>query len=285
MSTEIDIVALQKAIGHSVETVDVASARMAADFRATLEPYLAQVDEGSSPLAMHWCLAPGAAPIAALSADGTPRGSSFIPAVPLPRRMWAGGEITTLAPIPLGAAVSRLSTIKDISLKRGRTGQLLFVTIDHDYRVDGVLAVRDRQDAVFREAAGEIATAPPVGAAAAPLPADETWTVEPSAALLFRYSAVTFNTHRIHYDRPYTTGVEGYAGLIVHGPLQGSLAFNLAARMGGGAPQRFPYRNLSPLTDDAPFHVKGKRQTDGSIAVWTEDHAGRQCMSGVAHWG
>jgi len=284
MSTEIDIDTLRKSIGHSVETEDVASARMAADFHATLDPYLAPVAEGTSPLAMHWCLAPGASPISALSADGTPRGASFIPAVPLPRRMWAGGEIATVAPIPLGSVVTRRSTIKDISLKSGRTGQLLFVTIDHDYLVGGALAVRDRQDAVFREAAGEAAPAPAAAAAATPQPADEDWTVEPSAALLFRYSAVTFNTHRIHYDRPYTMGVEGYAGLIVHGPLQGSLAFNLAAIMGGRAPSRFPYRNLSPLTDDAPFHVKGKREADGTVAVWTEDHTGRKCMSGVASW-
>jgi 3-methylfumaryl-CoA hydratase len=282
MTTEIDIEALRKSIGHSVETEDTASARMAADFKATLEPFLAPVPDGSAPLAMHWCLAPGAAPIAALSQDGTPRGSSFIPAVPLPRRMWAGGEITTFAPIPLGALVTRRSTIKDISLKSGRTGQLLFVTIDHDYLVGGNVAVRDRQDAVFREAAGEAVQAAP--APGTPQPADETWTIEPSAALLFRYSAVTFNTHRIHYDRPYTTGVEGYAGLIVHGPLQGSLAFNLAAIMGGRTPTAFPYRNLSPLTDDAPFHVKGKREADGAVTVWTEDHTGRKCMSGVASW-
>jgi 3-methylfumaryl-CoA hydratase len=281
--TQIDIDELRTWIGRGAEVEDVASARLVAEFRATLDPYLAPVAAGEAPLAIHWCLAPGAAPMSELGPDGTARGQGFMPAVPLPRRMWAGGEITTQGPIPVGARVTRRSTIRDFQLKGGRTGQLVFVAIDHDYLVDGTLAVRDRQDAVFREAAGE--SAPPAPAPAAqPQPADVTWTIEPSSALLFRYSAITFNSHKIHYDRDYTVGVEGYGGIIVHGPLQGSFAFNLAAVIGARAPARFAYRNLSPLTDGGVFHVKGQRQADGTVVVWTEDAAGRQCMRGTASW-
>jgi 3-methylfumaryl-CoA hydratase len=280
--TQIDIDKLRTWIGRGAEVGDTASHRLVEAYRATLDPHLAPVPDEVAPLAIHWCLAPGAQPMSALGPDGTARGQGYMPAVPLPRRMWAGGEITTFAPIPIDARVVRRSTILDFQHKTGRTGPLVFVAIDHDYLVDGKLAVRDRQDAVFREAAGESAAPPPPPAE--PQSADETWTITPDTGLLFRYSAITFNTHKIHYDREYATKVEGYDGIIVHGPLQGSYAFNLAAVMGGRTPTRFPFRNLSPLTDAAPFHVKGARQPDGSVAVWTEDHAGRRCMSGAAHW-
>jgi len=281
---EIDIAHLKTWIGRATQAEDAVTRRLVDDYRATFEPHLAPVaDPDHAPLALHWCLAPGAAPMASLGADGLPTGSDFMPAVALPRRMWAGGEISTFGPIPVGASVVRRSTIADLTLKTGRTGQLLFVSVDHDYLVGGQLAVRDRQDAVYREAAGE-ATAAPDAKPNAPEPADQVWTIEPSAVLLFRYSALTFNSHRIHYDRPYATGSEGYDGLIVHGPLQGSFAFNLAAVIGGRTPARFAYRNLSPLTDDAPFQVKGRREPDGLVVVWTEDSRGRQCMRGVANW-
>jgi 3-methylfumaryl-CoA hydratase len=282
---EIDIAHLRTWIGRGAEAQDVLTRRLVEDYRATFEPHLAPVaDPDHAPLAMQWCLAPGAAVMASLSADGLPTGSGFMPDVPLPRRMWAGGEISTFGPIPVGETVVRRSTIADMALKRGRTGQLLFVSVDHDYLVGDSLLVRDRQDAVYREAAREAVPAAPPAAARAPEPADQAWTIEPSAVLLFRYSALTFNSHRIHYDRPYATAVEGYDGLIVHGPLQGSFAFNLAAVIGGRAPARFAYRNLTPLVDDAPFQVRGRREPDGSVAVWTEDHRGRQCMRGLANW-
>jgi 3-methylfumaryl-CoA hydratase len=283
---EIDIDHLRTWIGRSAEAEDVVTRRLVEDYRATFDPYLAPIAEpGHAPLAVQWCLAPGAAPTASLSVDGLPTGAGFMPAVPLPRRMWAGGEISTFGPIPVGERVVRRSTIADMALKTGRTGQLLFVSVDHDYLAGGRLLVRDRQDAVYREAAGEAAPAAAVVQAITPEPADQEWTIEPSAVLLFRYSALTFNSHRIHYDRPYAVGVEGYDGLIVHGPLQGSLAFNLAAVIGEGAPARFAYRNLTPLVDEAPFRVRGRREADGSVVVWTEDHRGRQCMRGVASWG
>ncbi len=279
---EVDIDYLQTWIGRATQAEDAVTRRLVDDYRATFEPYLAPVaDPDHAPLAMHWCLAPGAAAIAGLGADGLPTRSDFMPPAPLPRRMWAGGEISTFGPIPVGAPVTRRSTIADLTLKIGRTGQLLFISVDHDYLVGGQLMVRDRQDAVYREAAGDAAVAAPAGASA-PEPADQVWTIEPSAVLLFRYSALTFNSHRIHYDRPYATGAEGYDGLIVHGPLQSSFAFNLAAVIGGRTPARFAYRNLSPLTDDAPFQVKGRREPDGAVVVWTEDSRGRQCMRGVA---
>ena len=282
---EIDLEQLKTWVGRSTQTGDTVTPRMVEEFRATFEPWLAPVaDPGHAPLAMQWCLAPGMAGMSSLSPDGLPTGTGFVPAVDLPRRMWAGGAITSFGPLPVGVPVVRRSTIADVALKTGRTGQLLFVSTDHDYLAGGELVIRDRQDAVYREAASEAEAAAPPPAASAPEPADTSWTIEPSAVLLFRYSAMTFNSHRIHYDRPYAMGAEGYGGLIVHGPLQGSLAFNLAAVIGGRAPDRFAYRNLSPLTDDGPFQVKGRREADGSVAIWTEHASGRTCLRGVATW-
>ena len=255
---------------------DIVTPRLAAEYRATLDPNLAAVAPDEAPLALHWCLAPPITPLAAIGADGHAAKGEFLPPVPLPRRMWAGGSVTTRAPLRVGDQVRRRSVIADVIVKQGRTGTLCFVSVDHEYSTERGLALSERHDIVYREA---VDAARPTPTIAPEVPsADLTWQVEATPTLLFRYSAMTFNGHRIHYDQPYVTGVEGYPGLIVHGPLQASFMFNLAAELGGGVPASFRYRGLSPLFAGQCFAVRGLRLPDGGIRCWTENAAGTVCM-------
>lgn len=286
----IDIGHLRRWIGREVEVDDVVMPRLVEGYRTTLTPHLAPVGETEAPLMIHWCLAPQMAPMAELGTDGHPAKGGFLPPVPLPRRMWAGGGIETLAPLTIGDRVVRRSTIDDVAIKEGRTGPLCFVTVRHDVSTQRGIVVRERQTIVYREAAtGSTPARPAPDMAAEPTPADLapadlTWTVEASPVLLFRYSALTFNGHRIHYDHPYTTGVEGYSGLVVHGPLQATLLFNLAAVLGGRAPSRFDYRGVAPLIAGSNFAVRTSRKSCGEAECWTEDATGRITMKAVAAW-
>lgn len=278
----LDLAHLRSWIGRVEEATDLVTPRLVAEYRATFEPHLAPTGEGEAPPMLHWCLAPPTAPMAAVAADGHAGKGGFLPPVPLPRRMWAGGRIEIHASLREGDRVLRRSRIADVSVKEGRTGRLCFVTVAHEVETGRGLALIERQDIVYREAAeGGPAPSPAAPPAPAPRP-DLAWTVEPSPVLLFRYSAMTFNGHRIHYDGPYVTGVEGYDGLVVHGPLQASLLFNLAATLAGRTPAAFEHRGLSPLTAPAPFRVCGARGADGAIRCWTEAADGRVCMRGDA---
>ena len=207
-----------------------------------------------------------------------------MPPVPLPRRMWAGGRIETKGPLKLGETIIRASAIEDVTLKEGRSGALCFVTVRHGYAGADGIVITERRDIVYRDAQPRGAPSqsgaglPP----AEPKTADLVWEIEATPTLLFRYSAITFNGHRIHYDEPYVTTVEGYPGLIVHGPLQAALLFNLAAVLGGAAPRVFDYRGLAPMFAPTTFRVLGRRQPDGSLRCWTEDADGRTCMEGLA---
>ncbi|ECB6741087.1 protein dehydratase, partial [Salmonella enterica subsp. enterica serovar Panama] len=218
-------------IGRTSESEDVVSDRLVESFCATLGPYLTPRQGDQAPLGIHWCLSPAIAPMAALGEDGHPARNLSLPPVPLPRRMWAGGVLEFLAPLPVGAAVRRRSTIADISRKFGKSGDLWFVAVEHDYLAQSGVAIRERQDIVYREAASpnQNKTAAAGAVASIERKAARGVAIEISPTLLFRYSALTFNGHRIHYDYPYATGVEGYSGLVVHGPLQATLLLNLAA--------------------------------------------------------
>ena len=288
--SEIDIALLRQSIGRTIHDEDTLTPRLVNEYRATLAPHLAIVNDGEAPLGIHWCLAPPAAPMAALGADGHAAKGEFLPPVPLPRRMWAGGSIETLAPLRLGDRVLRTSTIDDVTVKQGRTGTLCFVAVRHELSTDRGLAIRERHDIVYRDLPAP--STPPVAipgvdAMRAQPKADLVWMLETSPVLLFRYSALTFNGHRIHYDQPYVTGVEGYTGLVVHGPLQASLLFNLAAALGkgvgGGAPRRFNYRGLAPLVVGEPVRVCGRREDTGEVKCWTETGEGMK-MEATATW-
>ncbi len=285
----MDIQFLSKWIGRTKESRDILSPRLVEAYCATLAPHLAETSADEAPAALHWCLAPETVATAKLGQDGHPLTGDFLPPVPLPRRMWAGGQLETLAPLKIGDQVTRRSKIVNVSQKEGRSGVLCFVTVEHEVSTERGVAIRERQDLVYRDApppsSGERqAAAGNVAAPVSPADCDLVWTVQASSVLLFRYSALTFNGHRIHYDQPYATGVEGYAGLVVHGPLQSSLLLNLAATMGGGTPRVFSYRGTAPLIAGSAFHVCGQRQADGRLRCWTQSASGETGMEATASW-
>lgn len=247
-------------VGRAVVRHDVLTPRVAQQFHATLAPHVftgAEVPPG-----LHWCLAVPTPTADELGPDGAERKGLFLPPVPLPRRMWAGGQVESLAPLRVGMDVRRDSTITNVAWREGSAGPLCIVSVTHEISGDGTLAVRERHDILFR--GGGAAPAPP--AATTRPPAELTWQVEVTPLLLFRFSAITFNGHRIHYDAPYATGEEGYDGLLVHGPLQAALALNLVATLRGTVPRLFRYRCVAPLTAGQRFDVCGFRADAGARA-------------------
>lgn len=285
----MDLEHLRSWVGRSREASDMLTPRLLEAYRATLAPHLAPTSADEAPPALHWCLAPEAVPAPGLGHDGHPLTGDFLPPVPLPRRMWAGGELETLGVLRVGDRVVRRSRIADVAQKSGRSGTLCFVTVEHEISTDRGVAIREHQDLVYRDAPparNGVRQSPTETPAATTRPPDceDCWTVQTSPVLLFRYSALTFNGHRIHYDRPYATGMEGYAGLVVHGPLQASLLLNLAATIGGQTPRRFTYRGMAPLIAESDFRACGQRLPDGSMRCCTRSAAGEICMEASASW-
>ena len=278
MSDVVDVALLRSWIGRTTEATDIVTPRLTDEFQATFAPHLG-AEAGAAPLGIHWCLSPAITPTDELGHDGHPPKGGFLPPVPLPRRMWAGGEVEMRGALHVGDTVVRRSRIEDVSVKTGRTGTLCFVAVRHEYDAGRGVAISERHDIVYREA-----TVPGAAqAASAPLPtkrtsSDLSWQVTADPVLLFRYSATTFNGHRIHYDLPYVTGEEGYAGLVVHGPIQSTLLLNMAARLVGRAPAWFSYRGQSPMIAGQVFSVRGATGADGSVDCWTETEAGTPCM-------
>lgn len=258
-------------IGRRFTREEPITRRLIDHFRVTLAGTLA---EAEVPLGLHWCLAPDAVAPDLLGRDCHPRPGLFLPALPLPRRMWAGGELMFHAPFAAGDAVTRETVIEDVTFKQGRSGRLGFVTVRHFYRVADAPRVTERQDIVYREdpKPGTAQTPPP----AEPWPGATAWHLTPDPTLLFRFSALTFNGHRIHYDHPYATQVEGYAGLVVHGPMQAVWMLNLAAHRLGRLPARFTYRGLSPLICGAAVAIEA-REAEGAL-----DLRVRRAADGVA---
>jgi 3-methylfumaryl-CoA hydratase len=247
-------------IGRQTSRTEPITARMLREYHATLA---GTRGPGAVLPGFHWCLAPDVVEPQDFGRDGHPRTGIFLPALPLPLRMWAGGALEFHAPFQPGDIVTRQSTIAEVTFKTGRSGQLGFVTVAHEYSVAGAPRLSERQDIVYR------APAPAGQPAPAPAPAEEwdalrRWSITPTPTLLFRYSALTFNGHRIHYDHPYATGVEGYDGLVVHGPLQSVWMQNLAATVLGHLPARFSYRGLVPLICNLPVTIEA-RQAGGGL--------------------
>ena len=218
--------------------------------------------------------------------DGHPRRGGFLPPVPLPRRMWAGGRLRwdTDNPLRLGQEVQRVSTIRSVQHKTGRSGELLFVLVEHRFSNQDGLALVEEHDIVYRAAAS--AGDPVLPPQQPPLAGQAAWsrTIVPDDILLFRYSALTFNGHRIHYDRQYVTQVEGYPGLIVHGPLIATLLLDLLRRkLQGAKVVTFDFKALRPTFDLHPFSVHGKPREDGrTIDLWARDHDGFLTMQATA---
>jgi 3-methylfumaryl-CoA hydratase len=230
----------------------------------------------------HWLYFLPVSPLQDAGPDGHPRRGEFLPPVPLPRRMWAGGRLTFNAPLKVGERAVRTSTIASIEDKTGRSGRLVFVTVQHTIEVAGESRIEEEHDIVYRDAPR--ADAPPPKAALAPQ--GETWrcTIHPDPVLLFRYSALTFNSHRIHYDYPYVTGVEGYPDLIVHGPLIATLLVDLVRReLPGATLQSFAFKAGRPSFANRPLTVCGKPSDDGTtIDLWAKDHEGYLTMRATA---
>lgn len=246
-------------IGRQTRSSETIADRHVAQLRATLAGTLAP---DPVPPGLHWSLLPDLSEPQDLGRDGHPRKGIFLPDLGLPRRMWAGGELSFAAPLRVGDTVTRDSLFADIAFKSGSSGRLGFLTMRHLWSVDGQTRITERQDIVYRED-------PKAGAAAAPAAAAEdwpdatSWHITPDPVLLFRYSALTFNGHRIHYDQTYATGVEGYDGLVVHGPLQALWMLHLATTVLGGLPASFRYRGLSPLICGTAVAIEAREATVG----------------------
>lgn len=272
----LDAEQLQAWKGRSETVHDVVSAAPLRMLRATLD--LPPEDAAAElPPLWHWLYFLTSARQSALGPDGHPRRGGFLPPVPLPRRMWAGGQLEFFNPLRIGDEVRRTSTIDDVKVKAGRTGQLCFVRVRHEIGNSHGLALREFHDIVYRCEPEADAPEPAYEAAPASLLARR---VVPDDVLLFRYSALTFNGHRIHYDRRYVTQVEGYPGLVVHGPLLATLLAGLAGRQFvGRAASSFAFRAVKPVFDLHPFEVCGRPDGANAVELWIRDHAGHKAMT------
>ncbi len=253
-------------IGRTETVHDSLAPEQSARAVAMFDMDATSLDAGAAlPPLWHWFHFHTAAGQSMLDTDGHPQRGAFLPPIPLPRRMFAGSRLQFHRALELGRPATRHGEIRNVTMKSGRSGALAFVTVGYRLEQDGVTCIDEEQDIVYREAGAPVAV--PVVREAPPVP-DGTWhrTVTPDARLLFRFSALTYNAHRIHYDRPYARDEEGYPGLVVHGPLTAMLLVDLVRRNTPRALTSFAFRGLSPLFDLAPFHLTG-RPVAGSHAV------------------
>jgi 3-methylfumaryl-CoA hydratase len=250
-------------IGRTEQVHDPLSGVQAQAAQAMLdEPAAPLVDGDALPLPWHWFFFLPRAPQATLDADGHPQRGGFLPPIPYPRRMFAGARMQVHRPLRVGVPALREGSIRDVVMKSGKTGALAFVTVAYRFMQDGQLCLEEEQDIVYREPGAAVAA--PVQAALPP-PPEGSWTrtLQPDTRLLFRFSALTFNAHRIHYDRAYATAVEGYPGLVVHGPLTAVLLLQLVRRSTPRPVVAFSFRGVAPLFDLGPIRLLGKPTGDG----------------------
>ncbi len=280
----LDLESLKKWIGTKETALDYITVPMVDRVYAMLdreEPFPKMGD--SFPIGWHAFLFPRIARQSEIGADGHPERGDFLPPVPLPRRMFAGKRVWFHADLQVGDEVRRESTIQDVELKQGRTGQMVFVTVKTDMLSPRGLALTEEQKIVYREAADPKAPPPPSQFA----PEKAVWEkiVKPDVVMLFRYSALTFNGHRIHYDLPYVTQVEGYPGLIVNGGLSTLLLFELARKHGPSPIKLFSSRNIKPLIVGSDLHICGAPSADGKSAkLWVTNHEGALALTAEAEF-
>lgn len=265
---------LQDWIGRRETATDLLRPQPARFMQATLDRDATLTDGDALPPLWHWLYFLDARPASELGRDAHPRKGGFLPPVDLPRRMWAGGRFRFHAPLILGQPASRQSTIRSVSQKQGRSGRLCFVTVIHELFQNGTCALHEEHDIVYRQDPSP--DAPHPIPAAAPEGAEVTRPVVPTQVMLFRYSALTFNGHRIHYDLDYARDVEGYRGLVVHGPLLAQLLMLMATDILGPL-ATFSFRAYSPLMH---FETAELCHKDG--ALWVRGPDGRQCMTAEA---
>ena len=279
--TQVDASEYQQWLGKTEHDEDDISAQPAAALAATLDKSNFDASIGQPlPPAWHWIYFRSAVPASELGPDGHPRRGGFLPPISLPRRMWAGSRLHFHHPILIGDHLQRRSTIMDITLKQGRSGQLAFVKVQHAYLRDDICVLEEEHDIVYREAASAD-TAP---AKSAPAPAQYDWqqTIHPDSVMLFRYSALIFNAHRIHYDRSYCQEEEAYPGLIVHGPLIATLLLDLVTTSQPKPVQAFDFRALAPLFDTGDFSVNGRNLDEHQSELWAVNQQGQLCMRATA---
>ncbi len=265
-------------IGKSETASDIIDPRAPRLMQSVYDDFEWQPNDNLPPL-WHWLYFPNATPLADTARDGHPKLGEFLPPTGLPRRMWAGGRFRFFAPLKIGDKVKKNSTIKSISRKSGRSGELCFVTVAHEFYVENNLCLSEEHDIVYREN-----TKPGAAVSSNPHNRSGDWNTQitPGPVTLFRYSALTFNPHRIHYDRDYCKRVEGYEGLIFHGPLTATLLVNLALRNNKNKTiSSFAFKAHQPLFDTEPFEIDGLNTSDGS-EMWASTPEGDLAMEAKA---
>jgi 3-methylfumaryl-CoA hydratase len=269
-------------VGRQETARDCVTARQARQMAATLE-VAGRFDDGDPlPALWHWMGWTPEAAMSGLGPDGHPARGGFLPPVPLERRMWAGGRLTFLAPLVVGEVLERRSEILKVVEKTGTTGRMVFVTVGHEVTGAAGLAIREEQDIVYVAMPDRYAPPPPLPAASGP---DWQDAIGIDTVRLFRFSALTFNAHRIHFDLPYATQVEKYPGLVVHGPLQAMLLMQAArVRRGNQMPASFQFRGTRPLFHHETLTLQGQPPEAGVQALATVNGEGMTCMQAAIGW-
>ncbi|MHC4221865.1 MAG: HTD2 family dehydratase [Planctomycetota bacterium] len=270
-------------IGKQEFIEEIISAEPLHRMRATLDMKPVTISRGDAvPALWHWAYFLIPVRASELGRDGHPALGGFMPPVPLPRRMWAGGQFTFGQPVRVGDRAKKRSTIRDVKTKQGRTGMLCFVEVEHSVSVDDESRFSEIHNIVYREAklTGEDDVLPPQA------PANAEWSeqVVPNSTQLFRYSALTFNGHRIHYDLDFCRQTESYPGLVFHGPLTATLLLELAMQQNSGRSlTSYEFRAFSPLFDNAAFTLNG-RMLDGNAEMWAANADGRLAMKSTVRF-
>lgn len=278
----MDITELQKWVGKTETQTDQITATPLAAMSATLDIDAPQPRPGDPvPSLWHWLWFLSIHRQSELAADGHAARGGFLPPVPLPRRMWAGGRFEFQRPLRVGETFTRTSRIVSVEQKKGRSGALVFVVVRHEIGNSDGVVLTEEQDIVYREHSkrGDPERTPERA------PAGSAWEriVHADDVLLFRYSALTFNAHRIHYDRRFATEAEGYPGLVVHGPLIATMLLDLLRQnMPEAKVMRFAFRSVSALHDTAPFALCGKHEIDGTVFLWAKDASGGAATTATA---
>jgi 3-methylfumaryl-CoA hydratase len=269
-------------VGRQESTTERIDARVVQAMAATLDWPAAPQAGAALPPGWQWLFFNPTVARSGLGTDGHPKRGGFLPPIELPRRMWAGSRLSYTGDLLVEGQATRASRIAKVENKVGKRGSLWFVTVEHTTSSQGRTCIVEEQDIVYREA-----TPPSAAPAARPERFDgqAQWgrDVMPDTTLLFRYSALTFNGHRIHYDQAYARDEEGYPGLVVHGPLTATLLQQLALEQGGGRPlTRFDFRGVNPLIAGRPFRLEGRDAGDGTLALWARGPDGELAMSATA---
>ncbi|HSC18825.1 MAG TPA: MaoC family dehydratase N-terminal domain-containing protein [Rhizomicrobium sp.] len=275
----IDIDHLKTWIGRTEEAADVATASPVERLAALLDHEAPPWPPNALPPLAHWLYFLPNARQSEIGEDGHPKRGGFLPPVPLPRRMWAGSRLEFRTPIAIGAPMTKRSTVQSTEAKSGASGEMVFVVVRHEIALENAPAIVEEQDLVYREAPKPNASQTGKAALHEGRTSEWTRTVTPDPVQLFRYSALTFNGHRIHYDRDYARDIEGYPGLVVHGPYTASLLVDHFLRhRRGAAIAKIAFRAVRPLFDTAPFELCGSL-TDTGADLWAQSASGETAMT------